>query len=270
MATADVFLFSFYNRSVQEDTIGDHAVGSLRSQTNLFLAVWSQFCYIGGQVSVANYFINFVEETGHTSEFGSNMLAVGQGLYAFNRFLTGFLLMIPAFKPRYVLSVYLSLCFVFAVAAVTTRGDTSIAMLIMVLLFESACFATIFSLGLRGLGRHTKIGGSFLVAAISGGMVFPPATGAVVTYHNAHVAMAIPVMCYVLALVYPIYVNFWNKEMLDNHRATEVGIKPVDEKQLELEAQYGHESRVENAPGAAAVDSKTGPHGAEDSKEIKI
>jgi len=43
----------------------------------------------------------------------------------------------PAFKPRYMLTVYLSLCFVFAVAAVTTSGHTSVAMLMLVLCFES-------------------------------------------------------------------------------------------------------------------------------------
>lgn len=72
-------------------------------------------------------------------------------------------------KPRYILGSYLALCFVFIVAAMNTSGTTSIAMLILVLCFESACFATIFTLGLRGLGRHTKLGGSLLVAAISGG-----------------------------------------------------------------------------------------------------
>lgn len=120
-------------------------------------------------------------------------------MYAFNRFLAGFLLMIPAIKPRYILALYLGLCFVFIVAAMNTSGTTSIVMLILVLCFESACFATIFTLGLRGLGRHTKIGGSLLVAAISGGMVFPPMTGAVIDIRNAHVAMAIPMMGYILA-----------------------------------------------------------------------
>jgi MFS transporter, FHS family, L-fucose permease len=124
---------------------------------------------------------------------------VGQGLYALNPFLAGFLMLIPAVKPRYVLAVYLGLCFVFIVAAMNTSGTTSIAMLILVLCFESACFATIFTLGLRGLGRHTKIGGSLLVAAISGGMVFPPMTGAVIDISNAHTAMAIPMMGYILA-----------------------------------------------------------------------
>ena len=108
---------------------------------------------------------------------------------------------IPAFKPRFMLAVYLGLCFVFVVAAITTTGTTSIVMLIFVLCFESCCFATIFTLGLRGLGRHTKMGGSLLVAAISGGMVFPPMTGAVLDARDAHTAMAIPMMGYILAWV---------------------------------------------------------------------
>jgi FHS family L-fucose permease-like MFS transporter len=105
----------------------------------------------------------------------------------------------PAFKPRYMLAAYLGLCFVFIVAAMNTTGTASIAMLIFVLCFESCCFATIFTMGLRGLGRHTKLGGSLLVAAISGGMVFPPMTGAVLDRTNAHTAMAIPMMGYILA-----------------------------------------------------------------------
>ncbi len=129
----------------------------------------------------------------------ANLLAVGQGLYAFNRFVAGGLLTIPFFKPRYMLAVYLGLCFVFIIAAMNTAGTASIAMLMLVLCFESCCFATIFTLGLRGLGKHTKMGGSLLVAAISGGMVFPPMAGAVLDARNAHVAMAIPMMGYILA-----------------------------------------------------------------------
>lgn len=49
---------------VQELEIGEYDPGPFRKQINLFLAVWSQFCYVGAQVAVANYFVNFVEETG--------------------------------------------------------------------------------------------------------------------------------------------------------------------------------------------------------------
>ncbi|ROW15759.1 hypothetical protein VPNG_02061 [Cytospora leucostoma] len=230
---------------IQEDAIAtsphQNDPGPLLAQHNLLLAVWSQFCYVGAQVALANYFINFAEESGRSSASASDLLAVGQGLYALGRFAAGFLFMIPAARPRHALAAMLGLCAVFSAAAVGTRGAASVAMLILVLCFESACFATIFALGLRGLGRHTKVGGSLLVAAISGGMVFPPMAGAVVTYHGAHAAMGIPLMGYVLALVYPVYVNVYKRDVMDGHRATDVGIGGVPgggvEKEVELEAQ---------------------------------
>lgn len=82
------------------------------------------------------------------------------------------------FKPRYMLAVYLGMCAVFAIAAMNTQGTAGIGLFIMIFVFESCCFATIFTLALRGIGRHTKRGGSFLVSAISGGGEF---------YHILHV-----------------------------------------------------------------------------------
>jgi FHS family L-fucose permease-like MFS transporter len=38
---------------MQEHSIGEEEVGPFRKQYNLFLAVWSQFCYVGAQVAVA-------------------------------------------------------------------------------------------------------------------------------------------------------------------------------------------------------------------------
>lgn len=68
-----------------------------------------------------------------------------------------------------------------------------------------------------------------LVAAISGATVFTPATGAVMDATNASIAMVIPLTGYILAWAYPIYINVWNKELMDTHRKTEVGIKPEDD-----------------------------------------
>lgn len=239
----------------QELEIAEYDPGPFRKQTNLFLAVWSQFCYVGAQVAVANYFVNFVEETGKESARASDLFAVAQGLYAANRFIAGGLLMVKGIKPRYLLAVYLGACFVFAVAASQTHGDTSIAMLVLVLCFESACFATIFTLGLRGLGRHTKFGGSLLVAAISGGTVFPAMTGAVATHlvkkngkedkRTFHTAMLIPMAGFICAWIYPIYVNLFNKEVMDTHRATAVGIEPPAGKDILEHGKVSEKRSVE-------------------------
>ncbi|KAL4998635.1 major facilitator superfamily domain-containing protein [Aspergillus recurvatus] len=225
-------------------TEGGQEPAPLRKQYNLFLGVWSQFCYIGGQVALAGYFINFCLEAGYSSARASDLLAIAQGLYAFNRFLATGLMMMRAFKPRYMLTAYLALCVVFSIAAMNTHGATSVGLCILVFCFESCCFATIFTLALRGLGRHTKTGGSFLVAAISGGTVFPPMMGAVVDNRNAHVAMAIPMMGYILALIFPIYVNVYKRESMDAHRNTAINVDVPVGKEIEME-RGGQSEQVE-------------------------
>lgn len=50
--------------------------GSFRKQYNLFLGVWSQFCYVGAQVAVANYFINFCQEAGYSSATSCKCLII--------------------------------------------------------------------------------------------------------------------------------------------------------------------------------------------------
>jgi FHS family L-fucose permease-like MFS transporter len=50
--------------------------------------------------------------------------------------------------------------------------------------------------------------------------------------------MAIPRMGYVLALTFPIYVDLFQKERMDSHRVSAVGIAPT-EKKLELFTEEG-------------------------------
>jgi FHS family L-fucose permease-like MFS transporter len=193
-----------------------------------------------------------VKETGRSASKASDLLAAAQGIYAANRFIAGFLMMIPAVKPRYMLTLYLGMCCIISLIAAVTRGTTSVAFLMLVFVFESCCFATIFTMSLRGLGKHTKRGGSWLVAAISGGTVWPSMTGAVVTRYNAHVAMLIPMTGYIVAMVFPVYVNLYQRERMDSHRATEVGIVIPSEKELELERQ-GSVQAVEGQPQAVEI-----------------
>lgn len=232
----------------QEMEIAEHDPGPFRKQTNLFLAILSQFCYVGSQVAIANYFVNFCEEAGKSAAVSSNIFAVAQGLYALNRFIAGGLMTLWIFRPRLILAAYLFLSFLFTFLAVITNKASSISMLCLVLCFESACFATIFTLGLRGLGRFTKIGGSLIVAAISGGAVFPPITGAVATklQRNGsqkpfHYAMIVPMAGFIIAWIYPLYINIWNRNKIDVRREARVGIqiavesKDIGERNMRLD-----------------------------------
>lgn len=70
----------------------DHDVGSFWSQTNLFLGVSSQFCYVGAQAAVAGYFINFCQEAGRSSAASCKLLFPGDEriCHTNNFFCSGF------------------------------------------------------------------------------------------------------------------------------------------------------------------------------------
>ena len=36
---------------------------------------------------------------------------------------------------------------------------------------------------------------------------------------------------------YPLYVNVWNRDVMDVHRSTMVGVQPVSDKEMQLEGQ---------------------------------
>ncbi|KAK3376648.1 glucose galactose transporter [Lasiosphaeria ovina] len=100
--------------------------------------------------------------------------------------------------------------------AASSPALAAIELLMLVLSLESLCFATIY----------TKLGGSLLVAAISGGM-------------DAHTAMAIPMVGYILALIscYPIYGNVWKRDVMDAYRVGPEPAAPHDAyKALQFEA----------------------------------
>jgi FHS family L-fucose permease-like MFS transporter len=47
--------------------------------------------------------------------------------------------------------------------------------------------------------------------------------------------MAIPMMGYILAMAFPIYMNTFNKDVIDGHRNTELNVTVPVEKDIALE-----------------------------------
>lgn len=130
----------------------------LRKQYTLFWGVAAQFCYVGAQVGIASFFINFftqahpemtVTEAHHQ---GANYYAIAQALFAVGRFsAAGF--MYVGMKPRWVLLAYQTLIMVFLAAAIgvntgnaTTPNWGGLSLLMVVLFFESCIFPIIFAL----------------------------------------------------------------------------------------------------------------------------
>ena len=207
----------------------------LRKQYTLFFGVAAQFCYVGAQVGIASFFINYFAEahpnlnTTDAHHQGANYYAIAQALFAVGRFsAAGF--MYFGIKPRMVLLAYQTLIMIFLAASIgvntgsaTTPNWGGLALLMVVLFFESCIFPIIFALTLRGLGRHTKRGASFLVASVSGGAVVPVILGNVADVIGTQRAMVVPLAFFLIAWAYPIYLNIYKRHELDAYTDSKVG-----------------------------------------------
>lgn len=120
-------------------------------------------------------------------------------------------------KPRIVIMIFITGVVLFAILALVLKGDAAIACINLVLFFESCIFPLIMTLSLRGLGRHSKRGASILVAAVSGGALFPPVLGVVADAlgGNTQKAFFIPLIGFVIAFTYPLYLNIFKRKSLD-------------------------------------------------------
>jgi FHS family L-fucose permease-like MFS transporter len=125
-------------------------------------------------------------------------------------------------KPRIVLMVFMTAIMIFIAAAIGVHGEGGVAMLSLVLFFESCIFPTIFTLSIRGLGRHTKRGSSWIVASVSSTALFPSLTSLLADRRNYHVSMAVPLCGFFVAFVYPIYLNTFCRRELDGFRETKI------------------------------------------------
>ncbi|MCJ1416337.1 hypothetical protein MMC32_002672 [Xylographa parallela] len=196
----------------------------LYKQYVLFWGVAAQFCYVGSQVAIANFFINYVQQVrpGTSQSTASNLLAVAQSLFAIGRFFSS--LCMRYLKPRHVLWLFMSMIVLFICCAMGVAGNGGIATLSLVLFFESCIYPTIFTLSLRGLGRHTKRGASFIVSSVCGGAVFPPILGVVADARDTQIAMCIPLIGFVVSWSFPLYLNLFKAKELDGYLKSKVGI----------------------------------------------
>ncbi len=225
-----------------EETTTEASEKPFWKQYKLFHAAFAQFCYTGAQVAIAGYFINYAMDTrpGTSRSLGSNLLAGAQAAFALGRFAGAAIM--KYVRPRYVFGVFLTCCIIFIIPAITGRGNTGIAMLYVVLFFESVCFPTIVALGMRGLGRHTKRGSGYIVAGVVGGACVPPLTGKVIDLHGSGTAMVVPLAFFVAAWSYALCVNVAPpyKRVIDSFNETKVGIEPtVEHEERQVESKDG-------------------------------
>ena len=163
---------------------------------NFLFAVVAQFLYVGAQVGTWSYFIQYVQDGTHQPEKIAGYFLTGT-LVAFGvgRFSSAALMRYV--KPALLMGVYSLINIVLVAVGVAYPGWAGLWAIFITSFFMSVMFPTIFALGIDGLDRNTKIGGSLIVMAIVGGAVLTPLMGWISqTQHSIARAYMVPLLCY--------------------------------------------------------------------------
>jgi MFS transporter, FHS family, L-fucose permease len=221
--------------TAREEVTARTAYKSLLHYPHFIFAVIAQFFYVAAQTGINSFFINYTTEifqkfesqkvvgenmlneiimlvnklnpgiSGQENLFNTTaglMLSFGFGLFMIGRFAGSLLL--SWFSPQRLLMVYSVACLILTVMVIFGAGAIGIISLCLIYFFMSIMFPTIFALGLKGMGSHTRRASSFIVMAIVGGAVFTPLMGYVADIYSMSTGFIVPLLCFAVVLYFSL------------------------------------------------------------------
>jgi FHS family L-fucose permease-like MFS transporter len=178
----------------------------LLENKHLVATVITQFFYVGAQVGTWSYFIQYVQEyTGQTEKAAGYFLTGTLVMFGAGRFASSALMKFV--QPARLMGGYCLINIGLVAFAVCRPGWIGVWMIFLTSFFMSLMYPTIFALGLRGLGRDSKVGGSLIVMSIVGGAVLTPLMGIVADRSRSlALAYSIPLFGYVVIAIFSLYI----------------------------------------------------------------
>ena len=171
----------------------------------IWIAVAANFCNVGAQIASWSSLIPYMKQYTTVSERTAALYLLGTLIaLALGRFISTPLM--RYIRPSLMLGVYGVINALLMLVAVEKPGLIGAWGVVASGFFLSIMYPTIFALGLKGLGRNTKIGGSLLVMAIVGGALFPPIMG-LISKDTGRIALGyfVPMVGFVGVAVYGFY-----------------------------------------------------------------
>lgn len=173
--------------------------------------VVAQFFYVGAQVGVWSYTIRIVmQEMGVMEAEASNIFLISMVAFCLSRFFYTWLMKwVQPIKLLAISGVLSMLCSV-AVAFTAGKGLVMVIFLVLISLFMSLMFPTIYGTALGGItsGEHpddSKIAASILIMSILGGALIPSVQGLLSDATSIYVSYLVPAFCFAVVLCYAVF-----------------------------------------------------------------
>lgn len=173
------------------------------SYSHLVLGAVGIFVYVGAEVSIGSFLVNFFAEesiAGLEEVEAAKLVGFYWGGAMVGRFI-GALAMQKIEAGKALAFNAVMACLLTATAA-TIDGTAAMWAILGVGLFNSIMFPTIFSLGVAGLGKHTSQGSGILCLAIVGGAFIPLLQGVLADSIGVQPAFYLPALLYIYIVYY--------------------------------------------------------------------
>jgi FHS family L-fucose permease-like MFS transporter len=174
--------------------------------TKLFPSGWTYFGF--PHLNDANghvVSITTVPQAWHVTDFGASWAFSGGILCFLIGRLVGSLIL-SFCSAHLTLAIYGLINSALMVLIIVHVGWASVAALFLSCFFMSIMYPTIFALGIRGLGEHTKFGSSLIVMAIVGGAILPFVMGKIADLYGMRMSFSMPLICFLGVM---FYAAFW-------------------------------------------------------------
>lgn len=169
--------------------------------------VFSQMCYVGAQIMVWTFIIQYADNMGINKAVAQTYNIVAMSLNLVGRFLGTYIMKyISSRRLLTYFGVGASLC---TLGAIFLPGMLGLYSLVLISLFMSIMFPSIYGIALEKVDvQDTKLGAAFLVMAIVGGALMPPLQGMLIDQEilfgmpAVNVSFVLPLICFGVVTVY--------------------------------------------------------------------
>jgi len=197
-------IIGFFNLPTIESVEAHGKVNdSIWRHRHLVLGAVAIFVYVGAEVSIGSFLTNYFNRSdigGLSLKDAADMLKYYWGGAMIGRFVGSALL--QRIGTGTLLGVNAIVACLLVTISMLSFGHFAMWSILLVGLFNSIMFPSIFTLGVAGLGRLTGDGSALLVAAIVGGAIVPELQGVLADRIGIHHAFILAALCYLYIAYY--------------------------------------------------------------------
>lgn len=182
---------------------GGEKHASIWRYRHVVLGAVAIFVYVGAEVSIGSFLINYFGQkdiAGLNAEDASFYLPFYWGGAMVGRFIGSAIL--QKMKTGKLLTVNAIMATILVLTSMLTFGHVALWSILLVGLFNSIMFPSIFTLGIAEMGPLTGEASGLLVTAIVGGAIIPEIQGVIADKIGIHHAFFLPVLCYLFIAYY--------------------------------------------------------------------